>query len=84
MSPRPGATTTWDDAPLRILGARAEPAEPDATPPGTVRVDGDGTVRIATGNGWLVPTRLQRAGARAVVVADFQRGRGLRDGDRLG
>lgn len=83
MSPKPGAFAAWRGEPLRILGARAEPGPCDAAP-GTVRVGSDGAVRIATGEGWLVPTRLQRAGARALDVADFQRGRGLDDGEHLG
>jgi methionyl-tRNA formyltransferase len=83
MAPKPGAFAERGGEPLRILAARAEPGPCD-DPPGTVRVADDGAVRIATGDGWLVPTRLQRAGARALDVADFQRGRGLADGERLG
>jgi methionyl-tRNA formyltransferase len=82
MAPKPGAFTTWQGEPLRILAAHAEPDRCD-DPPGTVRVAADGAVRVATGRGWLVPTRLQRAGARPLDVADLQRGRGLADGERL-
>jgi methionyl-tRNA formyltransferase len=82
MAPKPGAFVVQDGEPLRILGARAEPGPTD-DPPGTVRVGDDGRVRIATADGWLVPTRLQRAGGRPLDVADFQRGRGLADGSRL-
>jgi len=85
MAPRPGAFVPWRGEPLRVLASRAEPADGTPTdPPGTVRVAEDGGVRIATGGGWLVPTRLQRAGGRALDTADFQRGRGLADGDRVG
>jgi len=83
MAPKPGAFTAWQGELLRLLAARAEPG-PCSDPPGTVHVRDDGRVRIATGRGWLVPTRLQRAGARALDVAAFQRGRGLADGERLG
>jgi methionyl-tRNA formyltransferase len=88
MAPRPGAFTTWDGAPLRILAARALDAgsgpSPRLAPPGTVRLAPGGAPCIATGQGWLVPLRLQRAGGRELDAAEFQRGRGLADGVRLG
>jgi len=83
MAPRPGAFTSWQGQPLRILAAHAAPG-PAAPPPGGVQRADDGTIRIATGEGWLVPTRIQRAGGRAVDVADFQRGQGLEEGTQLG
>jgi len=83
MAPKPGAFADGAGEPLRILAARAEPG-PCTDAPGTVRLAPDGAIRIATGDGWLRPTRLQRAGGRALDVADFQRGRGLSDGERLG
>ena len=74
-----------DGEPLRILAGHALPETADRAKVavGTVRIDPDGTARIATGTGWLRPTRLQRPGARPLDVADFQRGRGLREGERL-
>jgi hypothetical protein len=39
--------------------------------------------RIATGDGWLVPTRLQRAGGKPLDVDAFLRGRPFTDGERL-
>lgn len=51
--------------------------------PGTVLVN-DGELRIATGEGWLHPLRLQRPGGKPLPVAEFQRGRGLEHGIRLG
>jgi len=88
MAPRPGAWTTWDGERLRILQCRALPAAaaPDlGAPPGTVRVgSGVAPLRIATGDGWLEPLVLQRAGGKPLDRADFQRGRGLTDGVRLG
>jgi len=85
MAPRPGAWTTWEGERLRILAARALP-EPADAPPGTVRLgpDPEAPVRIATGEGWLAPLVLQRAGGRPLPVAEFQRGRALPDGARLG
>ena len=88
MAPRPGAWTTWDGERLRILHGRALPAAAPADraeAPGTVRVcDGATPLRIATGDGWLEPLALQRAGGKPLDRAAFQRGRGLPDGVRLG
>ena len=84
MAPRPGAWTEWQGERLRILRARALPG-PAGEAPGTVRsAAGDAPLRIATGAGWLAPLVLQRAGGRPLPAADFQRGRGLPDGARLG
>jgi methionyl-tRNA formyltransferase len=83
MAPQPGASVLRRGEPLRLLGARADDAA-CADPPGTVRLAADGSVRVATARGWLVPTRLQRAGASALGVREFQRGRGLVDGEVLG
>ena len=44
----------------------------------------DGALRIATGDGWLVPLALQRAGGRALDAAEFLRGRAIPDGAQLG
>jgi methionyl-tRNA formyltransferase len=81
LAPRPGAVATLAGEPLRLLGARAEAGAPPL-PPGTLRVAG-GALRIATGRGWLVPTRLQRAGGRALDTAEFLRGHPIPDGARL-
>jgi methionyl-tRNA formyltransferase len=82
LAPEPGAATELDGEPLRVLAARARPGPADA-PPGSVRI-ADGALRIATGDGWLEPLVLQRAGKRALPVAEFLRGRPIPDGARLG
>lgn len=81
LAPRPGAVALLAGEPLRLLGARAL-AGPAADPPGTVRRAGAG-LRIATGDGWLEPTRLQRPGGRAVAAEEFLRGHPIADGARL-
>ncbi len=83
MAPSPGAFTHQETGPLRVLAARTLPG-PVGDAPGTVRVGGEAPLRIATADGWLCPLRLQRAGGRPLAVEEFQRGRGLRDGERLG
>jgi methionyl-tRNA formyltransferase len=80
-SPRPGAFALLAGEPLRILGARAEAGAAGAEP-GRVERRGDG-LRVATGAGWLVPTRLQRAGGRPLAAAEFLRGHPIADGARL-
>ena len=89
MAPRPGALTELSGEPLRILAARSLPSTFDAAElaPGTIVRGGDPLVplvRIATGDGWLVPLRVQRAGARTLDIDAFLRGRDLPAGARLG
>jgi methionyl-tRNA formyltransferase len=83
MAPSPGAFTTLDDEPLRILAAHAEPGPVDA-PPGTVRSQPGSPLRIASGDGWLVPRVVQRPGGRPLDVDAYLRGRPIPDGSRLG
>ena len=88
LSPRPGGLLTLlggdepDDAegaPLRISRADTAPFEAGAVPEaGTIERNagevGDVALRIATGDGWLIPLVLQRPGGKALPVADFLRG----------
>jgi len=83
MSPSPGAFTYLDGEMLRILAASALPGPVDG-PPGRIARSADGGLRVATGDGWLVPVRIQRAGGRPLDVADFLRGREIPDGALLG
>jgi methionyl-tRNA formyltransferase len=75
--------TEWEGAQLRILAAHSEPGPTDR-PPGTVQRTAGGGLRVATGDGWLVPLRLQRAGGRALDLEAFLRGRPIGDAARLG
>ena len=83
MAPAPGAFTRLDETALTLLEARVDPAPVDAEP-GSVSRAADGTLRIATGDGWLVPVRLKRAGSKVLAVDDFLRGRPIPDGATLG
>jgi len=83
LAPSPGAFALHEGQPLRILAARAE-AGRVGLPPGTVDLSDDGALRIATGDGWLRPLRLQRAGGRALAAAEFLRGRPMPRGTVLG
>ena len=79
MAPTPGAFSDLEGETLRILDARSEPSAPNS-PPGTVRALQKGGLRIATGDGWLLPRVLQRAGKRPLEVEEFLRGRPIPDG----
>ena len=86
FAPKPGATTQLDGEPLRILAAHSAPGPTDR-PPGRVARDPEDRatpLRIATRDGWLIPTRLQRAGGKPLAAADFLRGRPIEDGTQLG
>ena len=82
LAPRPGAFTELGGEPLRILAAGVEPGPAEGAP-GTVQLGPDGAPRIATGEGWLVPRVLQRAGGRPLPAQEFVRGRPLPAGLRL-
>jgi len=48
---------------------------PGGPPPGTIELGVDGcALRIATGDGWLVPLTLQRPGGKPLATKDFLRG----------
>jgi methionyl-tRNA formyltransferase len=83
LAPSPGAATRVDGDRLCILAARALLGPVDAEP-GTLRRGSEPLLRIATGEGWLVPLVVQRAGGRALAIDAFLRGRPLRDGQRIG
>jgi len=81
LSPRPGAAAVLGGERLRILGARAEPGATDR-PPGVIERRGE-RLRVATGDGWLVPERVQRPGGRVLAVAEWLRGADVPDGAKL-
>ena len=82
FAPAPGARTALRGDSLRILAARAEAGRVDRAP-GTVCVIPGGPLRVATGDGWLVPERVQRAGGNPLEIGAFLRGRAISDGERL-
>lgn len=81
-APKPGAFTSAAGQVLRILAAHVE-ADPIDVPAGTVEYDAGTRLRIATGEGWLVPESIQRAGGKAMTVDAYLRGRAIPDGLRL-
>lgn len=84
MAPKPGAVTELGDDRLRILEAVSEPGDAGATPGLVSRRGDDEALCIATGQGWLLPRSVQRAGGRALAIDAFLRGREIPNGTKLG
>jgi methionyl-tRNA formyltransferase len=82
FAPTPGARARPSGDALRILASRAVPGATDR-PPGTAKL-ADGALQIATGDGWLCPTRLQRPGGKSLDTAAYLRGRPICDGEIVG
>ncbi len=81
FNPWPMASCRWRGKRLRILTAHAEPGGDAA--PGTVLDSGADGVRVATGDGVLVLTRLQAEGGTAQDVGAFLNGHPLPRGEQL-
>jgi methionyl-tRNA formyltransferase len=82
FNPAPGAVTQWNGATLKLW--RAEIAAGVAAPAGTVVAADAGGVTVATGDGAIKITELQKAGARRLTAAAFLGGSTLSPGARLG
>jgi len=91
MAPKPGAFTQVADAEgktseLKILRARIERSGSPAQP-GELKLAAsseDPALRIGTGEGWLIPLEIQRAGGKSMDPDAFLRGHPLLDGAVLG
>lgn len=92
LSPKPGGAVTLvsgagetDETVLKISRAEAVAFDGSAShEPGTIdREDPERPLRIATGEGWLVPLVLQKPGGKALPVADFLRGFDVPKGARF-
>jgi methionyl-tRNA formyltransferase len=84
FDPFPGALTHHGRDNLKVWAAEAEPEAAEASPPGTVLEASAGGVRVATGQGVLRLTELQRAGGKRLPAAAFLQGADLQPGQRLG
>jgi len=82
MSPTPGAYSTLEATKLSILAARAEAGGADVLP-GQVKYGSDGALRIATGDGWLIPLRVKRPGGKELPIDAYLRGKPISDGARF-
>lgn len=73
FNPRPLAWCEVEGQRVRILRAHCISAEPEALP-GTVVAAGEEGIDVATGDGLLRVTQLQRAGRRVQMAGDVLRG----------
>lgn len=83
LQPWPGAVAGYGDTRLKIGEARNDTASTPDLPPGTIISAGSDAVAVATGQGVLRLTRLQRPGAKMLPVADFLCGFPLEPGSKL-
>ncbi|MBE2224332.1 MAG: methionyl-tRNA formyltransferase [Anaerolineae bacterium] len=84
MTPWPGAFTTWQGSPLKIISAIPSDRATSA-PPGFVLYHAEERQTIvATGSGSLILETIQLAGKKAMSAADFVRGRTEFAGSQLG
>ena len=81
FDPFPGASSVIDGEVVKLWAARGEAhgAYRDAVP-GTVLDAAPSGIRVATGEGQLIATELQRPGGKRLPAADFLRGFDLKAG----
>jgi methionyl-tRNA formyltransferase len=83
FDPFPGAVTSCGDEAIKVWASHLAAPSRQAAPGEVLAVDDSGIV-VATGDGALSLTALQRAGGKRLPVADFLRGFPLAPGQRLG
>lgn len=84
FNPWPGASTSWNGIPLKILRARpVASVQAVNLEPGTV-LEHDGGIAVSTGEGLLELGEIQLAGRRAVSAQNFVLGHSALVGSRLG
>jgi len=83
FDPFPGAVTACGGEAIKVWASRLV-APPSQALPGEVLAVDDRGIVVATGDGALSLTALQRAGGKRLQVADFLRGFPLAPGQRLG
>ena len=82
FNPFPGAATALAGEAIKVWEARVDDAATAGQPGAVLAADVDG-IRVATGEGALVLTELQRAGGKRLAAADFLRGFPLAAGQVL-
>ncbi|HUO52915.1 MAG TPA: methionyl-tRNA formyltransferase [Gemmatimonadaceae bacterium] len=84
--PKPGAFTTLRAEEVKLFGAAEtdEAGDEGRTPFGTVLAIDDAGMLVACGDGAVRVAQAQPAGRKRLAAAEWQRGRGIAVGDRLG
>ena len=77
FNPWPVAYTQKHGQPMRLLMSSVAEGESVTAPAGTVLSEDKTGIRIATGHGVLILTRLQLPGGKALSVTEFLNGRSL-------
>jgi len=81
FNPFPGLSASLAGETVKVWSARADAAiAPAGSVPGQVLAADASGIRVATGDGVLVLTELQRAGGKRLAAADFLRGHALTPG----
>lgn len=83
FAPHPGTRTRLDAVEFKVHAARAVAGHPGAAPGTVLRADACG-IEVACGEGALLLTRLQRAGANVVDAAALLRGLSIQAGQVFG
>ena len=73
FQPWPGTSFPYGDMEIRIHAARVDRSSSEGVAPGMIDSGHEG-LRIACGDGWIVPLKLQRPGGKPLAVEDFLRG----------
>ena len=82
FDPFPVASAQWRDTPLKLWAARAVATPTDAAAGTVVALDAQG-LHVATGDGVLCVTELQRAGGKRLPAKAFLAGTPIAVGDRF-
>jgi methionyl-tRNA formyltransferase len=82
LTPWPGAVTTLDGKPLKVLGAAVVPMDESAAP-GTVLRRFQDQLVVASGEQALAITRVQGPSGKQLDIADFLRGHPVAPGTVL-
>lgn len=82
FNPVPGAATALAGEAIKVWAAHADTVSTPGVPGEVLAADADG-IRVATGDGVLVLTELQRAGGKRLAAADFLHGFAITPGQVL-
>ena len=82
--PWPGASTLWQDAPMKVWRVAVGADALQGASPGTVVGVAQGAVSVATGRGALELLEVQPAGRRRMRIAEFLAGHRMTVGEQLG
>ena len=80
FNPFPGAATQLNGVGIKVWGAVSTTAATDGAAPGTVLTSGPDGIVVASGDGALRLTELQKAGGRRLSAAQFLAGHSLDSG----